>query len=1156
MPRLSHWLSRRQPGRQRLPLRRALLVLEQLEDRVVPTLLGQQLFPSDYPWNQNIANAPVASNSATVISHIGSSIKIHPDWGEDSTANGSSPLYGIPFNVVHGNTTAKVNVIIDNYPGESDIVPVPIPANAVIEGDYQNGPNPNGGGYNTGQRGDSHLLVWDEDNNVAYELYGVTRPSDPTLFPNTSGVELAHTDGQWHAAQESVWNMNADSFRSLGYTSADAAGLSIQAGLARPDEGLPTTAGGQGAINHALRFTLPSGDVNPQYIYPASHVVNTSSGSSNLPFGARLRLMNNSSVNSLISSMGPQAQVIAHAMQQYGLVLADIGSAMYVTGTSASEDANNKINYTWNMSDVLGLSALTASDFQVVNLAPVVTGLSASSGTAGSTVTITGQNFSGSAGHLSVLFGGVAASSVTYVDDSHITAVVPNGSGTVHVQVQSGVNETDPNNPADNVNNPIFGYGISATSSADQFTYGSTQTISGTNSTASFATLSVASGNTDALTIVVKDTSGNAVTGLASSAFTFSLSGGTSAGTFGPVSATATPGTYTTAFTGTTAGTASTLTITVNGVTLSTKPSVSVTPGAVNAANSTASVASANVASGNTDTLTIVVKDGSGNAVSGLSSSAFAFRLSGGTSAGTFGSVTASATPGTYTATFTATTAGTASTLTTTVNGVSLNSRPTITVTPGGVSAANSTASFATSSVVSGHTDTLTIVVKDAAGNAVTGLSSSAFGFSLSGGTSSGTFAAVTATSTPGTYTTTFTATAAGTVSTLTTTVSGVILNSKPTITVNAVSISGANSTASFNTAAVAAGESDALTIVVKDTSGNAVTGLASSAFTFSLSGGTSAGTFGPVSATATPGTYTATFTGTTIGSTSTLTTTVNGVTLTSKPNATVRVNDGAVVAILGSGGVSRWTPAGGWVQIDSFTPQSIVVDGNSNVVAIFANNGIWRWVAVTNTWTQIDPNTPQSVAADAVGNVAGLFANNGVWRWVATTNTWSQIDPNTPQSIAVDGAGNVVGIFARNGVWRWAVATNTWTQIDTHTPQSLAVGANGDVVVIDSSSGVRRWTPASGTWTKIDSFTPQAVAVDAAGDVIGNFGGSSLWRWVPATNTWTQIDTMVAQSIAVDGGGNVTEGLGAAGLRRWTLAGGWKWLTQVSIVAVAMDGN
>src|SRR5262245_39908324 len=93
---------RRWPAPRRQPIRRATPGVEELEDRVVPTLLGQQLFPADYPWNQNISNAPVASNSGAIISHIGGSIGIHPDWGQDNPANGNSPLYGIPFNVVHG----------------------------------------------------------------------------------------------------------------------------------------------------------------------------------------------------------------------------------------------------------------------------------------------------------------------------------------------------------------------------------------------------------------------------------------------------------------------------------------------------------------------------------------------------------------------------------------------------------------------------------------------------------------------------------------------------------------------------------------------------------------------------------------------------------------------------------------------------------------------------------------------------------------------------------------------------------------------------------------------------------------------------------------------------------------------------------------------
>jgi hypothetical protein len=97
---------------------------------------------------------------------------------------------------------------------------------------------------------------------------------------------------------------------------------------------------------------------------------------------------------------------------------------------------------------------------------------------------------------------------------------------------------------------------------------------------------------------------------------------------------------------------------------------------AVSVANSTASLANAFPTSGTTDTLTVVVADAHGNAVSGLPNSAFAFNFSG-SSQGTFGLVAETATKGTYTATFTATTAGPASTLTTTVRGVTL---PTVQV--------------------------------------------------------------------------------------------------------------------------------------------------------------------------------------------------------------------------------------------------------------------------------------------------------------------------------------------------------------------------------------------------------------------------------------------------------------------------------------------
>jgi hypothetical protein len=455
LTRLGQLLNRLRRGNR--PPQQAALRLEELEDRTAPALLGQQLFPADNPWNQRITNAPVAANSAGILGNITNLYgdgRLHPDFGQD--ARNSNPLYGIPYNVVRGNSAPKVHVVIDAYSGESDLQDAPVPANAVIEGDFQNAPN-HTLGYGPGGRGDSHLLVYDVDNNVAYEFFNASRPSE-------------NGDGQWHADQESVWDLKTDTFRTLGWTSADAAGLPILPGLVRPDEGLPVSQGGQGVINHAIRFTLQNRIILNQFLYPASHTANP--GNSNPavqpPMGARFRLK--ASVD--ISQLNPQSKVIAQAMKDYGLIVADNGSNFFFSGASYSVDASDGFALTWDDNDIQdtvhGLKSLLFSDFEVVDLTPTVAGLSAASGGPGATVTVTGSNFSGAAGRLQVLFGNTPSSAVTVVDDSHLTAVVPAlGSGTVDVRVQSGANA--PGNPA-NVENPVFGYGTSAVSGADRFT--------------------------------------------------------------------------------------------------------------------------------------------------------------------------------------------------------------------------------------------------------------------------------------------------------------------------------------------------------------------------------------------------------------------------------------------------------------------------------------------------------------------------------------------------------------------------------------------------------------------------------------------------------------------------------------------------------------
>src|SRR3954467_8789657 len=150
----------------RAPAHNARLRLEALEDRTVPTLLGNQLFPADNPWNQKITNAPTAANSGAVMNYLTSRYGddlLHPDFSQD--AHTHDPLYGIPYNVVHGNSTPKTAFVIDSYAGESDVTPAPLPANPVLEGDFRDGPQ-----AGKDNRGDSHLLVYDVDNNVAYEF--------------------------------------------------------------------------------------------------------------------------------------------------------------------------------------------------------------------------------------------------------------------------------------------------------------------------------------------------------------------------------------------------------------------------------------------------------------------------------------------------------------------------------------------------------------------------------------------------------------------------------------------------------------------------------------------------------------------------------------------------------------------------------------------------------------------------------------------------------------------------------------------------------------------------------------------------------------------------------------------------------------------------
>ena len=294
------------------------------------SLVGRQVFPTSNWWNTDVTSAPVDARSAALIDFISGRTatnrtpvrRLHPDFGP--------PPYGFPYVVVAGDQ-ARVPVTFVAYGSESDagapgLPGYPIPNEARTQTNYIEGDVAGGG-----SAGDRHMLIIDRDRWLLYETFA-------TFWNGTSA--------RWEAGSGAVFDMSRNDRRPDGWTSADAAGLAIFPGLVRYDEALAA-----GEITHAFRVTARGSN---GYVWPASHAAGTNASAP--PMGARLRLK----ASKDISGFTPEVQRIFRAMKRYGLIVADNGSDMYISGTM---DAR------WN-NDVLNpaFSALTADDFEVVQL--------------------------------------------------------------------------------------------------------------------------------------------------------------------------------------------------------------------------------------------------------------------------------------------------------------------------------------------------------------------------------------------------------------------------------------------------------------------------------------------------------------------------------------------------------------------------------------------------------------------------------------------------------------------------------------------------------------------------------------------------------------------------------------------------------------------
>ena len=270
-------------------------------------IAGCPIFPADNHWNQRVDRLPVHDGSGAIMQSIGLDRTVHPDFG---SGRYEGNRIGIPYKVVpRGQRKVRVRF---EYAGESDRGPYPIPANPPIEGG-----------------GDRHVLLVQRGACRLYELFAAER-----------------TGGGWAAGSGAIFDLRSNRLRPRGWTSADAAGLPILPGLARYPEVR------RGAIRHALRFTVPR--TRRAFVYPARHFASSLTDGSLPRMGERLRLK---------SGVDPgrfprQSRVIVRALKRYGMLLADNGSSIYVSGAP---------HRGWDNDDLRSLRQLRGSDFEVVD---------------------------------------------------------------------------------------------------------------------------------------------------------------------------------------------------------------------------------------------------------------------------------------------------------------------------------------------------------------------------------------------------------------------------------------------------------------------------------------------------------------------------------------------------------------------------------------------------------------------------------------------------------------------------------------------------------------------------------------------------------------------------------------------------------------------
>jgi hypothetical protein len=287
-----------------------------------PTVGGCPMFAPDYPYNQDISNAPLDPGSATYIANLaaraGAIVAEYPGGEYVNIVPASQPSVAVQTTSAYG-FNANDAFFQNNGAGAT----APIPGGVLYE---------NAGTANA----DHHMMIVEQGVCRLYELYAW----NPTSA--TTGWEALVT-----------WNLTKNEQLPDGWGSTTAAGTPLLPGVIWYDEVA------SGAIRHAVDIVIPGAAI-AQYAYvkPAARsggACGSPYPADGFPYGGRLRLKANYDASSFT---GTQALVVIAALKRYGMINTDASGE---TRSSFRLGDGTKLNQT----DLAQLGKLKWTDFEV-----------------------------------------------------------------------------------------------------------------------------------------------------------------------------------------------------------------------------------------------------------------------------------------------------------------------------------------------------------------------------------------------------------------------------------------------------------------------------------------------------------------------------------------------------------------------------------------------------------------------------------------------------------------------------------------------------------------------------------------------------------------------------------------------------------------------